>query len=162
MRQPIEEEQEDVSRATISAADARATGAREALRQQHGVRLVTPSEEGSSIMQLPDGVYGFTYAPAIAAPLFASFRYRAFEMHRKDGEPFIVGFLSAAEAERLRTSREPFDVVLRHDLSGDNDTIVAVPYARIIRHRQYSAHNTVGLELKVGPAVQSSASNTNG
>lgn len=142
-----------MSRATISGVDARAIADREALRQRHGVRLVQSSEEGSSILDLPDGVYGYTFAPAIAAPLFASFRYRAFEMHRHAGEALIIGFLSASDAERVRTAAEAVDVILQHDRTDTADTLVAIPYKRIVRHRQYSAHNTVGLELKVGPAA---------
>lgn len=42
------------------------------------MRLVEPTEEGFGVDRLPDGVFGFTYSPAVAAPLFATFRYRTY------------------------------------------------------------------------------------
>ncbi len=141
-----------MSRATITGIDAASVGDRETLRQRHGVRLVQANEEGASIHDVPDGVYGFTHSPAVAAPLFSQFRYRAFEMHRTGGEAFIVGFMSKADADRLRDTADEADVTLFHDRVGDADVLVAVPYTRIVRHRQYSGHNTPGLPLRISQA----------
>jgi len=141
-----------VSRAAITNIDGSGMQAREALRQRHGVRLVEPEEEGASVRELPDGVYGFTYSPAIAAPLFRTFRYRAFEMHRVSGEALIVGFMSAGDAARLAAGGDADPVRLHHDRGADADTLVVVPYARIARHRQYSVRDTAHLELTLGPA----------
>lgn len=142
-----------MSRATITDIHAAGIEGREALRRAHGVRLVEPAEEGTGIERLPDGVYGFTHSPAIAAPLFRTFRYRAFEMHRvADGEAMIIGYLSRAHAERLRNANEETSVTLHHDREGEADTLVAIPYSRVARHQQYAVRNTAGLELQIVPA----------
>lgn len=142
-------------RATVTDIQNSGLEAREALRREHGVRLVEPAEEGSGVQHLPDGVYGFTHSPAIAAPLFRAFRYRAFEMHRvAGGEVLIIGYVRAADAERCRTASDEISLTIHHDREGDAETIVAIPYSRIARHRQYSIRNTEGLELQVRPATR--------
>lgn len=126
--------------------------ARAALRAAHKVRLVEPAEEGFGADQLPDGVYGFTYSPAVAAPLFMTFRYRTFEMHRlHGGEAVIVGFATPAEAERLATARDEVELTLLHDAAGEAITLVPLPYSRITHHRQIATPNQVGLHVRVRP-----------
>lgn len=143
-----------MSRATITDIQNSGLEGREALRREHGVRLVEPHEEGAAIHHLPEGVYGFTHSPAIAAPLFRTFRYRAFEMHRvARGEALIIGYMRAADAERYRTATDEITLTIHHDREGDAETLVAIPYSRIARHRQYSVRNTEGLELQVRPAT---------
>jgi hypothetical protein len=137
----------------VSIAAASGIEAREALRAQNRVRLVEPSEEGFGIDQLPDGVFGFTYSPAIAAPLFATHRYRTYEMHRiAGGEALILGFVPAADAARLTSATEPTDVSLFHDVDGAADTLIAVPYSRIVHHRQIATPNQVSVPLRIKPA----------
>jgi hypothetical protein len=140
-----------VSRTTITKIDGSGVEAREALRRQHGVRLVEPQEEGASVKELPDGVYGFSYSPAIAAPLFGTFRYRSFELHRVAGEALIIGFVTDADAAAL-AGQGGATVQLHHDREGDASTLVVVPYARIVRHRQFSVRDTAHLEVTLGPA----------
>ena len=41
---------------------------REQLRAEHKLRPVKSEEEGTAITKLPNGVYGFTYAPATETP----------------------------------------------------------------------------------------------
>ncbi len=136
----------------ISIAASSGLEARTTLRAQHGVRLVEPSEEGFAVDQLPDGVFGFTYSPAIAAPLFATHRYRTYEMHRlAGGDALILGFVSAAEAARLASATEPIDIALFHDVDGAADTLIAVPYARIMQHRQIATPNQVSVPLRISP-----------
>lgn len=137
----------------IQSIAASGLQAREALRADHRVRLVEPAEEGFGVDKLPDGVYGFTYSPAIAAPLFTTFRYRTYEMHRlRGGDAVIVGFASPADAERLASARDEVEVTLVHDAIGEAVAIVAVPYSRIVHHRQIATPNQVALHLHVRPA----------
>lgn len=138
-----------MSRASVTDIDTSRLQDREALRQRNGVRLVEPSEEGQSVLDLPDGVFGFTYSPAVAAPLFRTFSYRTFEMHRVAGGALIVGFAKAAEAEQLRRAPEELTITIFHDRAGEADTLVVVPYPWIAHHRQYSGNNTPGLELRL-------------
>lgn len=136
----------------ISNAASSGLEARAALRATHGVRLVEPTEEGLGVDKVPDGVYGFTYSPAIAAPLFATHRYRTYEMHRiAGGEAMIVGFVSAAEAARLTSSTEPVELALFHDAEGAADTLIAVPYSRILHHKQIATPNQVSVPLRIQP-----------
>jgi hypothetical protein len=100
----------------------------EQLRTKHQVRVVTDLEEGTGVSALPPGVYGFTYAPALAsAPLFVSRRFRSYEIHKlADGEP------------------EPEEGA---------ECLVLVPYERIAHHRQYAVHTEHGVKLQVSPAA---------
>lgn len=136
----------------LSTVSSSGLEARKALRATHGVRLVEPSEEGFGVDQLPNGVFGFTYSPAVAAPLFSTHRYRTFEMHRlADGEAVIVGFVSAAEAAQLVAATEPLDLKLFHEPDGSADTLIAVPCARILHHRQIATPNQVSVPLRIAP-----------
>jgi hypothetical protein len=62
------------------------------LRAAHGVRLVNDGEEGAGVDALPGGVYGCTYSPGLPnAPLFATRRYRSYDVHQlASGEIFVV------------------------------------------------------------------------
>ncbi|MEW6323360.1 MAG: hypothetical protein AB1635_20000 [Acidobacteriota bacterium] len=136
----------------LTTVAASGTDARERLRAAHQVRLVEPAQEGTSVEHLPDGVYGFTYSPALAAPLFRQFRYQSFEMHRASGDAFIVGFVSPVDANRLREATDVIDLTLQHDVSGDATVLVGLPYSRIVQHRQYSIRNAPGLSVRIRPA----------
>lgn len=126
--------------------------ARESLRREHGVRLVSSSQEGASAEQLPEGVYGFTGSPLLASPLFAVRNYRNFEVHRLASTPVLIGFVSAEDAARLRqTSEEVVTVRVYPDAEADATTIVAIPYDRVAQHRQYSVRNAEALTLQVHP-----------
>jgi hypothetical protein len=141
-----------VSRVTITEVAGAGVRDRDTIRRANLVRLVSADEEGTGINGLPDGVYGFTYSPALAAPLFQVFRYRTFEMHRLEGgAEIIIGCVTPAEAGALATATGPVKLTLYHDREGASDVMVMIPYARIARHRQYSVRNTAGIELEVTP-----------
>jgi hypothetical protein len=128
--------------------------AREALRREHGVRLVSPVEEGASVESLPAGTYGFTGSPLLASPLFAARRYRNFEVHRLPTGPAVIGFVTAADAAKLtQTQHEALTVRIYPDAEGEATTIVSISYDRVVQHRQYSVRNADALTLQVHPAV---------
>jgi hypothetical protein len=117
------------------------------------VRLVEPHEEGSAAADLPRGVYGFTGSAGLAAPLFAARRYRNFEIHHlHDGDVVIVGFVTPAVSDRLRTSHVPLEVTVYPDIHDDATVIVAISYARIA-HRDFAVRGTPGLVLRVAPEL---------
>lgn len=125
---------------------------RAALRAVHKVRLVTSAQEGTAAADLPPGVYGFSGSPGLAAPLFAERRYRNFEIHHlHDGNIVIVGFVTAVDATNLRAGPDPVVVMIYPDIETDASEIVAVPYSRIVHHRQYSVRNAPGLQAQVLP-----------
>ncbi|MGE3276493.1 MAG: hypothetical protein AB7O67_15375 [Vicinamibacterales bacterium] len=141
-----------MSRVTITEVAGAGVQEREALRKAHQVRLIEPAEEGCGIKDLPNGVYGYSYSPVLAAPLFRTFRYRTYEMHRlADGRAVILGCVSSAEAQALANATGPVVLHIFYDRDADADTMVVIPYDRIRHHRQYSVRNTAGIELTVEP-----------
>jgi hypothetical protein len=130
--------------------NSRSDAARERLRAEHRVRLVQAHEEGTAAHDLPAGVYGFTGSPGLAAPLFAVRRYRNFEVHHlPDDGVAIIGFVSAQTAARLSQASDPLDVTIYPDVEGEATEIVAVRYAEIAQHRQYSVRNAPGMSLRI-------------
>jgi hypothetical protein len=128
-------------------------GNRERLRAIHCVRLVQPHEEGTAAGELPDGTYGFTGSPGLAAPLFAVRRYRNFEIHRWQGGVVIVGFVSPQDASRLeQQGHDAVDITMYPDAEADATELVAVGYEQIAQHRQYAIRNAPGLRLRVRPS----------
>jgi hypothetical protein len=128
----------------------------ESLRTSHQLRLVGPSEEGTGADALPGGVYGFTYSPGLPnAPLFAERRYRTFETHKiGTGEVLVVGFVTAEDARLLAESTEDVTVRVRPQPDEVHAAVVALPYSRIRRHRQYAAPNQEGFTVTVAPAIR--------
>ena len=130
--------------------------ARETLRRDHGVRLVTAAEEGSPAEALPANVYGFTASPVLASPLFANRRYRNFEVHRLAVGVRLIGFVSPAAASELaHPGSDTVSVTVYPDAEGDATAIVSIPYDRIAQHRQYAIRNAEAITLRVmtAPAV---------
>lgn len=136
-------------------ANTTSTPEQEALRAAHQVRLVEDSEEGFGVDALPQGIYGFTYSPALPnAPMFRTRRFRSFETHKRaDGEILIVGFVSQAEALACNTSREELQLRLQPEPEPDADVMVMIPYSRIRHHQQYSVRTEHGLTLRIGPGI---------
>ncbi len=134
-----------------------ATVGQETLRSAHRVRIVTAEEEGGGVNALPAGVYGYTYSPGLTnAPLFATRRYRSFEIHKvPEGEVFVVGFVSADAAREL--SSAPADVSVQMQAAPDEQatTLATIPYSRIRHHRQYAAPNQQGFAVTVTPDLNS-------
>lgn len=127
--------------------------ARAALRKEHGVEAVTSEQEGMAAVDLPAGVYGFTSSPALASPLFATRRYRNFEVHRLPAGPAVIGFVTPAEAAQLANGDQPLVTIRLHpDAEGEATSIVCIPYDRIVQHRQYAIRNAEAVVLQVAPA----------
>ena len=120
------------------------------LRESSGVRLVTEQEEGAGVNILPDGVYGYTYSPGLTnAPLFATRRYRSYEIHKIAGEVFIVGFVTAEASRDLASGPNDVTIQLLPEPSPEATVLVKIPYARIHTHRQYAAPNQQGFTVTV-------------
>ena len=105
----------------------------EQLRAAHRVRLVDDAEEGFAADRLPNGVYGFTYAPAEASiPLFVKKNWHSFEIHKlEDGEILLVGFVTAKEAEMIRSGQQG-EVILFPDPWEESKELVSVPMSRAL------------------------------
>ena len=138
----------------VNYTEMTATDSQQALRTAHRVRLVNEQEEGNGVGALPDGVYGFTYSPALPnAPLFAVPRYRSYETHKAGGETFVIGFATADDAGRIASSIEELTIRIQPHPEDGCDTLVKIPYSRIRRHRQYAAPNQHGFTVTISPAL---------
>ena len=131
------------------------TPEQEALRQQHQVTLVEAAQEGCGVNTLPNGVFGFTYSPALPnAPLFAARRYRSYETHKTaSGEVFVIGFASADDAARLQSALEDFTIRIQPQADEEHTALIEIPYTRIRHHRQYAAPNQNGFTVTVTPLL---------
>lgn len=138
----------------VTYANTPATVAQEALRQSHGVRIVTVEEEGSGVDVLPGGVYGFTYSPGLHnAPLFATRRYRSYETHKlPTGEIYLIGFATPDVAQELASAPVETTGEVQPEPDDLAGTIAPIAYSRIRFHRQYSAPNQGGFTVTVTPA----------
>jgi hypothetical protein len=135
----------------VSYANTPSTIDQETLRTTHGVRLVTPAEEGTGVNALPEGVYGFTYSPALPnAPLFAERRFRSYETHRvAGGEVYVIGFADVETAASIASSAQEQTVQIQPEPDEKSNVLVKIPYSRIGQHRQYAAPNQHGFTVTI-------------
>lgn len=133
--------------------DTPATADQEALRREHQVRVVEGDEEGHGVNALPEGVYGYTYSPALVnAPLFAVRRYRTYEIHKvRGGEVYVTGFATVEAAAQMASAMQDVTIRIQPQPEDGATTLVKVPYSRIRQHRQYAAPNQHGFTVTVSP-----------
>jgi hypothetical protein len=106
---------------------------REQLRSEYKLRALNRDEEGQGIGKLPNGVYGFSHAPATETPLFARKSYHSFEVQKmSDGSAYIVAFVTPGDAERLRGRNEEIDLTIYPDPYEEANTMVSVPFERML------------------------------
>ena len=127
---------------------------REALRERHQVRLITEAEEGVGSDRLPDGVYGFAYAPgALTFPLFCRHTYQSYEVHKlRGGTLCLVGFLPTETASQIETAKDALPIRLLADPQDGARAPVTIPLDRVSRLKEHSTRDGKGLELHVHPA----------
>jgi hypothetical protein len=119
------------------------------LRALHQVRLIEPALEGTAVNRLPGGVYGFTYAPLNAAPLFMDKKAQSFEVHKlPDERVHLVGFITKDAAE-ASTSSEQIDLRVYPEPWEDAFAAVSIPESRIRRSQgpSRSDGNAIVLDL---------------
>jgi hypothetical protein len=104
----------------------------EQLRSMRGLRLLESAEEGFAAEHLPNGVFGFTYSPSEAVPLFMKKTWHSFEVHKlADGTLHLVGFVTAKEAIIARQTA-PGEITLFPDPWEDAKELVSVPLVRAL------------------------------
>ena len=104
----------------------------EQLRAQNGLRALEIAEEGSAAERLPNGIYGYTYSPSEAVPLFAKKTWHSFEVHKlADGSRYLVGFVTRKEAASIRSGAQA-EITLFPDPWEDATELVSVPFDRAI------------------------------
>lgn len=124
------------------------------IRSAHQLRPLTEDESGDGVDNLPRGVYGFTYSPALENfPLFQARDLRCYEGHKlADGSVVLLGFLTAEEKQKLENATENTTIHLFAEPTGDVDELVSVPMSRVLGHVEYSQRGGKGLELSVSSA----------
>ena len=106
---------------------------REQLRSQHKLRPLRNEEEGVGITKLPNGVYGFTYAPATETPLFVRKSYHSFEVHKtSNGAAHMLAFVAPADAQRIRAEEDEIDVTVYPDPYETATELVVIPFDRVL------------------------------
>jgi hypothetical protein len=112
----------------------------EELRRQHQTSIIQRQHEGCGISEVPNGTYGFTYAPATSSPLFSNRPYQSFEMHKAaDGRSYLLGYVTAVEAEAIRGSAT-VEVKLFPDAYEASTELVCLPLARLQRKTNNPNH----------------------
>lgn len=88
--------------------------------------------------RLPNGVYGFTYAPSQdEMPVFANKSYHCFEIHKlEDGGLHLVGYVKPEEAAALEVGKANIEVLLYPDAWRESNQLVSVDLGRVIRSRR--------------------------
>ena len=102
------------------------------LRARQRVRALETAEEGTAAEQVSSGVYGYTYSPSEAVPLFAKKTWHSFEVHKlADGSIYLVGFVTPKEAESVRSGAQA-EITLFPDPWENSTELVSVPFTRAI------------------------------
>lgn len=89
-------------------------------RAEHKVQQLTEEHAGKPVADVPNGIYGFAYAPGFETPtpVFGKPSFQSFETHRlPNGDIAFLGCLRPAEAEKLNAGEfltlrlypEPYD-----------------------------------------------------
>lgn len=125
----------------------------EKLRAAHQLKLVEKDEEGESLLKLPPGRYGFSYAPQHAeAGLFSKASYLAYEVHKRPaGEVLILAYASAANAARLREATEDFEIEVFPAPSPEAPELVELRQSRLFRPKALARDRQNALKSFVHP-----------
>lgn len=127
---------------------------REDLRARDQVRPLTDAEEGLGARRLPNGVYGFTYAPVLQDfPLFQAPRSNTFEVHKlADGTVTLVGFVTQEAASRIENGAGEIPLRLFPSPREEAVILVSIPLSRVARLREHSTRQTGGLDVHLDGA----------
>jgi len=128
---------------------------REALRAGFRLRIVDKTEEGSDISVLPEGVYGFTGAPATAEiPLFVQPYFECYEIHKlPGGETAWVGYVTEREYQQYEQGAGPMNLDLYPEPHGEAKKLVRIVGSRVDRRRPPTRDNGNSMKMEIGPAA---------
>jgi hypothetical protein len=109
-----------------------------ALREEHGVRLLTEQEEGFGLAGVPQGVYGFAYAPgADEIPLFRNKTFQSFEVHKlTSGAELLIGFVTPKEAIDIEMGNKTAEIRLYPEPSAEATRLVSVNLVAIVANKK--------------------------
>lgn len=121
------------------------------LREAHRVRPLTPQEEGTGLLQLPAGVYGFTHSPAAEnAPLFGTATRHSFEVHRLQDSAVLLAYVDRQAAGVLEHAPEDFQVLAHPFPTDAAPVLVVIEWARLHLVKRYVTPTSDGaVELQM-------------
>lgn len=105
----------------------------EQLRSERKLRPLTKAEEGWDIHNLPNGLFGFTYAPGLKeVPVYSKQHYHGFEIQRlANGEIHVVGFVTAGEKAQFAAAKQAVQAVVYPDRWNESTELVSLSTARL-------------------------------
>ena len=112
----------------VVATSLASTAGIETLRVERGLRLIEPAEEGFNVYDLPNGVYGFTFAPGLKeVPVYGKRPYHSYEIQKlQNGEIHTIGFVTAAVFESMR-GKEAVEALIFPEEWKESTVLVRVP-----------------------------------
>ncbi len=121
------------------------------LREAHRVRPLAPQEEGTGMLQLAGGVYGFTHSPAAEnAPLFSTPTQHSFEVHRLQESAVLLAYVERQAAAILEHAPEDFKILAYPFPREDASVLVAIEWSRLHLIKRYVTPTPEGgIELQV-------------
>jgi hypothetical protein len=121
------------------------------LREAHRVRPLAPQEEGTGLLQLPAGVFGFTHSPAAGnAPLFANPTRHSFEVHRLQNSAVLLAYVDRQSAGILEHAPEDFRMLAHPFPTEAAPVLVVIEWARLHLIKRYvTPAKDGGVELQV-------------
>lgn len=121
------------------------------LREAHRVRPLTAQEEGTGLLQLPGGVFGYTHSPAAEnAPLFARPTPHSFEVHRLTDSAVLLAYVDARAARILEHAPEDFRILVYPFSREDAPVLVAIEWSRLHLIKRYvtpAEHGGIALQV---------------
>jgi hypothetical protein len=101
---------------------------RESIRAEHRVRLLTQQEEGRGFSRIPEGVYGFTNAPATETPVFLKQTFQSFEVHKlAGGHGRLLGYCTQDQARAIAGEPDLLEMDLYPEPYETATVLVALP-----------------------------------
>ncbi|MBK7929681.1 MAG: hypothetical protein IPJ98_20025 [Bryobacterales bacterium] len=128
----------------------------ESVRKKLQLKPIRSDHEGLSVVQLPEGVYGYSVSGAtLEAPVFTDRIFQSFEYHKLIGGAIhILGFATPAEAAALNAEKEPVDFKLYPEPFGESNTLCVVDLARVVRQRAPSRTDGNFMALQTNPSIR--------
>ena len=125
--------------------------AREAVRKQHQLTLVSAAEDGLAIAKASNGLFGFTTSPCEKIfPLMAKGATTSYEIHkRRDGAVFLLGYTTKETSAQLAAQKGVVNADLYPSFRDGIAELVLVPREHCRELRHYSQRIAGALQLEV-------------
>jgi len=127
----------------------------EAIRRRHDLRPLTKQEDGTTIQDLPNGVYGFSICdvPSLSAKRNTTF---PLEIHKKhDGIVYYVGYASSEDIAKYLTHQKQFHILMYPHAWDTTSSLLEIPVAFISKCESRSVRDGYLFDLFVADIPES-------